>query len=661
VIPELGQFALALAICLAVCQAVLPIAGAYAGRADWMAVARPAAVGQFVFVAFAFGILAYAFLSDDFSVLYVATNSNSALPVQYKFAAIWGGHEGSMLLWILVLSVWTMAVAWASGNQPPEFRSRVIGVLGIVSVGIMLFLMLTSNPFDRLLPAAFEGNDLNPLLQDPAMVIHPPMLYVGYVGMSVPFAFAVAALLSGRFDREWARWMRPWTITAWIFLTLGIALGSWWAYYELGWGGWWFWDPVENSSFMPWLMATALIHSLAVTEKRGIFKSWTVLLAIAAFSLSLLGTFLTRSGVLISVHAFASDPERGLFILRLLGAICGGALLLYAVRARTLVADGGFKLLSREAFLLANNILLVIATIMILFGTIYPLVLDALGLGKISVGPPYFNIVFLLPMLPLALLLGIGMHAAWKRMPLEPLKQKIKWAAVAAVLVGIVAPWLFFGESSVLTTIGLTLGVWVVFSSLIDPIMKLRATGSVGLTRSHLAMLVAHLGMGLFIVGATVTSAFNIETDRAMIIGETAEVAGYEFEFRGVSDAPGPNFEATEGEFIVRRDGVRLANLYPQIRTYAVQRSPMTEAAIDFALSRDLFVALGEPLGGNAWSVRIRYKPLISLIWLGALVMAFGGLLAASDRRYAVAAKSTATKPKENRTPSAKIPASEHS
>jgi cytochrome c-type biogenesis protein CcmF len=452
--------------------------------------------------------------------------------------------------------------------------------------------------------------------------------------MSVPFAFAVAALMSGRLEPAWARMMRPWTIGAWVFLTLGIALGSWWAYYELGWGGWWFWDPVENSSFMPWLAGTALIHSLAVTEKRGLFKSWTVLLAIAAFSLSLLGTFLTRSGVLISVHAFASDPARGLFILGLLGVICGGSLLLYALRAGSLSTGGGFAAISRESFLLANNVLLVIATVMILFGTLYPLFLDALAFGKISVGPPYFNIVFLLPMFPLAALLGVGMHTAWKRMPFAVLRRKLTIVAAAAVVVALVMPWLLFGKSSILTTVGLVTGVWILLSSLIDPWRRLRSGGGVALPRSQVAMLVAHFGVGIFIVGATVTTAFNVETGQAMSAGDRIEVAGYDFEFRGVSPVDGPNFSATEGEFIVRRNGDEVAALAPQIRTYRVQRNPMTEAAIDLGPTRDLFVALGEPLGEGAWSVRIQYKPFIGLLWLGALIMALGGLIALSDRRY---------------------------
>jgi cytochrome c-type biogenesis protein CcmF len=634
-IPELGQFALILALCLALVQAAFPLAGAQTGRADWMALARPAAAGQFVFVVLAFAILSYAFLTDDFSVRFVALNSNTQLPTIYKFTAVWGGHEGSMLFWLLMLAIWTFAVAWGTGSQPADFSSRVLGVLGIISAGMLLFTLLTSNPFDRLQPAPFDGNDLNPLLQDPGMVIHPPMLYIGYVGLSVPFAFAVAALLSGRMDRQWARWTRPWTVAAWIFLTIGITLGSWWAYYELGWGGWWFWDAVENASFMPWLMATALIHSLAVTERRGIFKSWTVLLAISAFSLSLLGTFLTRSGVLISVHAFASDPARGLFILMLLALFCGGSLTLYGMRAKLIVADGGFKLVSRESFLLANNVLLVVATGAILLGTLYPLFLSNLGLGEISVGRPYFDVVFALLMLPLALLLGVGMHAAWKKAPMAALRQRLVPLAVIALLAGIALPWLFFDRTTILTVIGVGTGLWVVLSSLMDPVTRwVGRDKRMGLTRGQWGMIVAHLGVGLFIIGATLTTAYNVETDRAVVAGDRWETAGYELVFKGTRSTDGPNFRADEGEFELYEDGKLIDVLHAQKRIYRVQTAPMTEAAIHATITRDVFVALGDPLGNGAWSVRVRVKPFIRFIWLGSVIMALGGILAASDRRY---------------------------
>jgi cytochrome c-type biogenesis protein CcmF len=633
-IPEIGQFALVLGLCLALVQATLPLLGAWRGRPEWMALARPAAAGQFVFVAIAFGVLEYAFLTDDFSVEFVAQHSNSALPAFYKFTAAWGGHEGSMLFWITVLAIWTMAVAAFSRSQPEEFVSRVLGVLGIVSAGILAFALLTSNPFARLLPAVADGNDLNPLLQDPGMIIHPPMLYLGYVGMSVPFAFAVAALLTGRLDKNWAKWTRPWTVAAWVLLTCGITLGSWWSYYELGWGGWWFWDPVENSSFMPWLMATALLHSLAVTERRGIFKSWTILLAIAAFSLSLLGTFLTRSGVLISVHAFAADPTRGLFILGILGLFCGGALLLYAFRARHLEAEGGFKLMSRESFLMANNILFVIATACVLLGTLGPLIIDALGFGKISVGVPWFNLMFLLPMLPLVVLLGLGMHTTWKQMLAEPLLRRLRWPAAIAVVVGVVAPLLVFSTTSVLTSVAVAAGVWVCASALLDPVRKLVFRTGAPLTRGHLGMCLAHFGVGVFILGATMASAYNLEVDVSAKPGDTVKAGGYEFVFRGMRRVQGPNFVADEGEFELRRGGSLLTVLRPQKRVYRVQQNPMTEAAIDSKPTRDVFLALGEPLGDNAWSLRIQVKPMISFLWFGSGLMALGGILAITDRRY---------------------------
>jgi cytochrome c-type biogenesis protein CcmF len=640
-IPEFGQLALALALCLALVQAVVPLVGAARGRTDWMALARPAAAGQFVFIAIAFGALEYALLTDDFSVSFVASHSNSALPAFYKATAAWGGHEGSMLLWITVLAVWTMAVAAGSRSQPQEFASRVLGVLGIVSAGIIAFSLLTSNPFTRLIPAPGDGNDLNPLLQDPGMIFHPPTLYLGYVGVAVPFAFAVAALLTGRLDRDWARWTRPWTIVAWMFLTAGITLGSWWAYYELGWGGWWFWDPVENSSFMPWLMTTALLHSLAVTERRGLFKSWTVLLAIAAFSLSLFGTFLTRSPVMISVHAFAADPTRGLFILGLLGLFSGGALALYAARARNFEAEGGFKLVSREAFLLGNNILLVIATGVVLVGTLAPLFVDVLGLGTISVGPPYFNLMFLIPVLPLVVLLGMGMHVGWRSMPGKVLTSRLRWPAAAAVAVGIAAPLILFGTASVLTVLSVSIALWVCASSLLDPVRRLVFRTGAPLTRGQLGMYLAHFGVGVFMLGATVASAYNVELDVSARPGDTVEAGGYEFVFKGVRKLEGPNFVADEGEFELREEGTLVAVLTPQIRVYQVQTSPMTEAAIDTNVVRDVFVALGEPLGDDAWSLRLQVKPLIGFLWLGSGLMVLGGLVALTDRRYRAAVRQT--------------------
>ena len=635
-IPEFGHFALILALGLALIQASVPLFGAARQRPDWMALARPMAVGQFVFVAAAFVVLAHAFYNDDFSVRYVAMNSNTALPTPYKIAAVWGSHEGSLLLWILILSGWTVAVAAASRSLPQAMAARVLGVLGTVSVGMLLFTLLTSNPFDRVFPPPVDGGDLNPLLQDPGLVMHPPILYMGYVGLAVPFAFAVAALLAGSLSSSWARWTRPWTVSAWMFLTVGIALGSWWAYYELGWGGWWFWDPVENASFMPWLAGTALIHSLAVTERRGIFKSWTLLLAIAAFSLSLLGTFLVRSGILVSVHAFASDPERGLFILLLLSVITGGSLLLYAVRARHLKDEGGFRLVSRESFLLTNNLLLMAATAVVLFGTLYPLFSDALGLGKPSVGPPYFNIAFLIPMVPLAALAGVGMNSIWQKMSARLLARRLRIPAAAALVLGLTLPWVFLGGAGFMTVIGLILGCWLVAAALLDPIRRvLRRNATLQpLSRAQWGMTLAHLGVGVFILGVTVTSSYSIETDAAALPGDRREVGGYEFVFRGIRDVQGPNYEAVEGEFEVRRNGALVTILRPQKRVYRVQQSPMTETAIDAGWRRDLLVALGDPLGDGAWSLRIQYRPLIRFIWLGPLIMALGGLVAVSDPRY---------------------------
>jgi len=631
-IPELGHLALILGLCLAIAQAGFALAGAHWRRPDWMAVARPAVAGQFVFVALSFGCLTTAFLDHDFSVVYVAQNSNSALPAFYRVAAVWGAHEGSLLLWILVLAAWSIAVAALSRNLPESFLSRVLGVLGLISAGFMTFTLATSNPFTRLQPAAVDGNDLNPLLQDFALTIHPPILYTGYVGFAVAFAFACAAMLEGRLDQSWARWTRPWTVVAWLFLTIGISLGSWWAYYELCWGGWWFWDPVENASFMPWLVGTALIHSLAVTEKRGLFKSWTLLLAIFAFSLSLLGTFLVRSGVLISVHAFASDPARGLFVLIFLTLCIGGALALYAWRAPKLASDAGFELWSRESFLLFNNVLLVIAAALILIGTLYPLFMDALDLGKISVGPPYFTTVFLMPMLPLLALVGVGMHAAWKRARLAQVKRPLTIALGAAAVVALVLAAFAFGEVKALTVVGLTAGMWIIYSALREPISRLRQRQT--LSAAVLGMSIAHLGVAVFTIGVTTVESYKIERDLAMRPGQSATVAGYTFTFLSQRNLDGANYTAVEGEFAISRGDTQVALLRPQKRIYRVQTSPMTEAGISVGWTRDLFVALGDQLGDGAWSVRIQFKPLIRYIWLGALLMAIGGLVAVCDRRY---------------------------
>jgi len=642
-IPEIGHFCLVVALCLAAAQAFFGLAGPLTGRRAWSAVTRPAVTGQFVFTAVAFGFLTYAFIVNDFSVTYVASHSNSELPLMYRVSAVWGAHEGSLLLWVLMLSLWTVAVAFLSRQLPDPVVCKALGVLGLVTVGFLLFTLATSNPFDRLIPAAPDGRDLNPLLQDPALAIHPPMLYMGYVGFSVAFAFAVAAMLEGRLDAAWARWTRPWTIAAWIFLTIGITLGSWWAYYELGWGGWWFWDPVENASFMPWLVGTALMHSLIVTEKRGLFKSWTLLLAVAAFSLSLLGTFLVRSGVLVSVHAFATDPTRGVFILMLLAFFIGGSLLLYAWRAPALSQSGGFHTVSRESFLLINNMLLVISALLILIGTLYPLFLDALGLGKISVGPPYFSAVFVIPTLPMVLMMSIGMHAAWKRASAEQTLGKLKWLALAAAILAIAVPLFVYGGIGLLLAIGLFSAFWLMGSSLKEPVRWLVRRRSLrGYPRSMMGMSLAHFGIGVFVLGVAVTSAFSIEQDASLRPGDSHSIANYEFRFLGTRNVEGPNYSAVEGEVAVIDGDEQIALLKPQKRVYRVQRNPMTESGIQPRLARDLYVALGESLGDDAWSLRMQYKPLVRLIWLGALIMAFGGLVSMSDRRYRVRQESEA-------------------
>jgi cytochrome c-type biogenesis protein CcmF len=627
-IPELGNFALILALMLAAAQAVLPLVGAHRGNATWMALARPAAAGQFVFVASAFGCLAYSFLVNDFSVENVAHNSFSQLPPIYRFAATWGSHEGSLLLWTLILTVWTLAVTVFSRRLPTDIIARVIGVMGLVSCGFLLFMLTTSNPFVRLLPPAADGADMNPLLQDPGMVIHPPMLYMGYVGFSVAFAFAIAALLSGRLDATWARWARPWTTAAWMFLTLGIMLGSWWAYYELGWGGWWFWDPTENASFMPWLVGTALIHSLAVTEKRGAFRAWTVLLAIAAFSLSLLGTFLVRSGVLSSVHAFATDPTRGLFILGFLGVVIGGSLVLYAFRAGRVGLGGGFSMLSRESLLLANNVLLLTACATVLLGTLYPLFMDALGMGKISVGPPYFNSVFIPLMTPVLFLVGVGPIARWKKATLPELASRLKWAFAAAAAVAVVVPLLIDGFQP-MVSLGLLLATWIAASTAVSWL-----GGGAGRSRGFHGMSLAHLGMGVVVAGITLVGGYESSREVKMNVGETVQLAGYSIKFGGAQDVQGPNYVAARGTLEVSRDGEKLFTLHPEKRRYNASGMIMTEAGIDFGVLRDVYASLGEPLPDGAWSVHAYHKPFVSWLWGGAVIMALGGLIALTDRRY---------------------------
>ena len=637
--PELGHLALILAFLISLIQGVLPIVGAHHGHAGWIALARPAAQTQFVLILFSFACLMQAFVANDFSVAYVAAHSNSKLPTIYRASAVWGGHEGSLLLWVLMLSAWTLAVSLFSRQLPQAMVARVIGVLGLVAAGFLMFMLFTSDPFERLLPGAPDGQDLNPLLQDPGLVFHPPMLYMGYVGFSVAFAFAIAALLAGRLDAAWARWSRPWTTVAWVFLTLGIALGSYWAYYELGWGGWWFWDPVENASFMPWLVGTALIHSLAVTEKRGSFKNWTVLLAICAFSLSLLGTFLVRSGVLTSVHAFAADPKRGIFILLFLTIVIGGSLALFAWRAPKVSMGGAFAVVSRETLLLVNNVLLMVAAASVLLGTLYPLLIDALSLGKLSVGPPYFNAVFMPLMLPLLFFMAVGPLARWKHADARDMAQRLRLAAVLAVAAGIGLPFLI-GEWTPLVALGLLLAVWIFASTAFQIRERLKSGWP---PRSYWGMHAAHVGIAVFVVGVTLVKGYEVEKDVRMAIGETVEIGGYTAKLLGVSQVPGPNYVAQRGDVELSKGGQVLALLHPEKRSYFSSQMPMTETAIDSGFTRDLYVSLGEPLNAPGaapvWSVRVYYKPFIVWIWGGCLFMALGGTLAASDRRYRLKVK----------------------
>jgi cytochrome c-type biogenesis protein CcmF len=645
-IPEIGQIALILALMIALTQATLPLFGAARGIPQLIALARPAAQAQFVFVAIAFCCLAYSFINNDFSVLNVATNSNSQLPLQYRLAATWGSHEGSLLLWTFMLTIWMVAVSLFSNHLPKEMLARVLSVMAIISTGFLLFMLLTSNPFQRLLPVPIDGKDLNPLLQDPAMVAHPPMLYMGYVGMCVAFAFAISALIGGRLDATWARWSRPWTTVAWMFLTCGIALGSFWAYYELGWGGWWFWDPVENASFMPWLVGTALIHSLAVTEKRGGFKSWTVLLAIAAFSLSLLGTFLVRSGVLTSVHAFANDPKRGTFILGFLTFVIGGSLGLYAWRAKQVGLGSKFEVLSRESFLLTNNVLLVVAAGSVLLGTLYPLFVDALNLGKLSVGPPYFNSVFVPLMAPAAFLIGVGPIARWKQAKIPELAVRLRWAFVLSLLTAALLPFVIGGWKW-RASLGLLLGCWIVATSIQNIWTRVRGhSGELGLlsrlkapSRSYYGMQLAHVGVAVFIAGVTVVTSYQTEKDVKMNIGDTVSVGGYDFRLDNLARVQGPNYQAVRADMEVSRNGAQVAVMHPEKRAFTASGNVTSETAIDRSVLRDLYLSLGDEVPGGGWTVRVYHKPLVNWIWGGALLMALGGGFAVTDRRYSLASR----------------------
>ena len=655
-IPELGHFALILAALVSLILGTLPMIGAHTNRQAWIAVARPAATALAMLVTFSFACLTQAFVANDFSVVYVAQHSNSLLPIEYRVAGVWGGHEGSLLLWILMLTWWAFLVAVFSRELPDTMVARVLATLGLVGFGFLLFILLTSNPFERLLPGAAEGRDLNPLLQDPGLVIHPPLLYMGYVGFSVAYAFAIAALLSGKLDAAWARWSRPWTMAAWIFLTLGIAMGSWWAYYELGWGGWWFWDPVENASFMPWLIGTALIHSLAVTEKRGSFKNWTVLLAISAFSLSLLGTFLVRSGVLTSVHAFATDPRRGIFILIFLVAVIGASLTLFAARAPKVGLGGRFGLISRESLLLTNNVLLVVACATVLLGTLYPLLIDALGVGKISVGPPYFNAVFVPVMSPILFLMGVGPFARWKEASVPEIAKAVKWALAVGVIVAIALP-LLYGQWYAMTALGIFFATWIVVTALLNFIERVQHTRAgrgflataASQPRSFVGMHLAHIGVAVFVVGVTMVGSYQDEKDVKMAPGESVDVAGYHFTFNGVKAVEGPNYVAAQGDFDLAVNGQFVRKMNPEKRNYHSSAMPMTEASIDAGLLRDVYVSLGEPIDRDKpegeWAVRVYYKPFVDWIWGGCVLMSLGGLIAMLDRRYRVKARAATQLP----------------
>ena len=658
-IPELGQFALILALCLSMVLAFFPLVGSLTNTPGWVAIARPAVFGQFTFTALAFACLVNAFLVDDFSVSYVAQHGNTLLPIMYKVSAVWGAHEGSLLLWALILAGWTAAVALFSSKLPSLMLARILSVMGMISIGFLSFLLFTSNPFDRVFPAPLQGGDLNPLLQDPGLAIHPPMLYMGYVGLSVAFSFAIAALIGGKLDATWARWSRPWTTVAWVFLTIGITLGSWWAYNELGWGGWWFWDPVENASFMPWLAATALVHSLAVTEKRGAFKRWTVLLSLLAFSLSLLGTFLVRSGVLTSVHSFAADPARGLFILVFLCIVIGASLMLYAWRAPDVTGGGSFDLLSRETLLLGNNLLLVVITAFILLGTLAPLIYDAFGWGKISVGFPWFTTMFVIFTPFMVILMGLGPLTRWKHDEPGRLARLMKIAMAASVGAGVLAALPILHDGSLWVGLAVLLAVWLVasqllslrqrhrnHSSLADAWKSFRAPGG----SSYYGMVIAHLGVAVFIIGVTFVTQFDVEKDVRMSPGQSVEMAGYMFRFDGVSTVQGPNYHADQGSIVISRGEREVAHLKPEKRTYTVQRKPMTESGIDAGLMRDIYISLGESLGNGDWSLRLYYKPFVRWIWLGGIMIAIGGLFAAMDRRYRVAVKRRVAVPGQARS-----------
>ena len=648
-IAEIGHYALVLAFMVSLVQASVPLIGAQRGDAVMMDLARPAAIALFLLVITSFGALTYSYVVSDFSVINVAQNSHTDKPMLYKISGVWGNHEGSLLLWITILVTYAMAVAFFGRNLPPTLRARTLAVQGMITAGFLLFILLTSNPFLRLDPAPADGNGLNPLLQDPGLAFHPPMLYLGYVGFSMAFSFAVAALIEGKVDAAWARWVRPWTLLAWTFLTLGIALGSWWAYYELGWGGWWFWDPVENSSFMPWLAGTALLHSAIVVEKRDALKSWTILLAILTFGLSLLGTFLVRSGIITSVHAFASDPTRGVFVLLLLGVSLGGALLLYSIRAPQLKGGGLFAPVSREGALLLNNLLMATATATVLLGTLYPLFADALNLGKVTVGPPFFNAVFVPLMVPLIIAMAFGPMLSWKRGDIMGALGRLKFAAAVALLAAGLT-WVLDGGDldAALAALGMGLALWLLVGTLVELAERIKLFRAplaesgrrfARLPRAAYGMTLAHAGSALIVAGVTAASMWKEESVQVMVPGETITVAGYDFTFRGAQRVEGPNYSAIEGHFAVSKDGEDIALLDPQKREYTSPPMPTTEAAIHTNGWADLYAVVGDPdAEGPGYVTRIYFEPLVPFLWYGSLLMGLGGFISLSDRRHRVGA-----------------------
>lgn len=652
-IPELGNFSFIVGLMFAIALSIIPLVGIAKSNLSLVRYARPLTFGMFIFAAISYVLLTYSFIIDDFSVSYIAHQSNTELPIQYKIAAVFGGHEGSLLFWVLTLCIWTLALAITSRNLDEAFIARVLSILGMIATGFFLFTLLTSNPFERILwDIPTQGRDLNPLLQDIGLIIHPPMLYLGYVGFSVAFAFAVAALMCGKMDAAWARWTRPWTIAAWSFLTMGIMLGSWWAYYELGWGGWWFWDPVENASFMPWLVGTALIHSLSVTEQRGQFRNWTVLLAISAFSLSLLGTFLVRSGVLNSVHSFAADPSRGMFILLILAIAVIGSLTLFAFKASSLREPSNFEVFSKETLILLGNIALVVATCTVLLGTLYPLLVDALGYGKISVGPPFFNTVFNPIIAAMVVIMAIAPVIRWKKNKAGTLINELGLIAVVSVVFGLAFPLVYGDKFIGWVAIGMGLASWLILATIKNTITSIKTRdGKLDITKptqSYWGMVVAHIGIGIAIIGVTLVSHYESQLDVRMDSGDKVELSGYQFSLLNVQPTEGPNYSAQRATIIAYEYGEEVARLYPERRVYRVKTMGMTEAGIDSTLQRDLFVALGDPLDNNAWAVRIYVKPYINLLWLSGLIIMFGGLLCMSDKRYRANKKSQ--KPSSNQT-----------